>query len=142
MHNIRWDLLPGVISQVLINIAIFTLVLTIFGAGARAIIASPLIWNSLTSKHPAYEHEREVRLIILGLRNKLMPYITTRLRGSEIVPYIVHHSPIREPHNIVEIVVGPAALADTERSVRTMLDSFGVDLSIEISRSDIPYRAF
>ena len=33
MHNIRWDLLPGVISQVLINIAIFTLVLTIFGAG-------------------------------------------------------------------------------------------------------------
>ena len=32
MHTIRWDLLPGVISQVLINIAIFTLVLTIFGA--------------------------------------------------------------------------------------------------------------
>jgi hypothetical protein len=108
---------------------------------ARAVIASPLIWNSLTSKHPAYAHEREVRLVILGLRNKLMPYITTRLRGSEIVPYIVHHLPIREPHNIVEIVVGPAAPADTERSVHTMLNSLGVDPNVLVSRSDIPYRA-
>jgi hypothetical protein len=32
MHTIRWDLLPGVISQVFINMAILTLVLTIFGA--------------------------------------------------------------------------------------------------------------
>jgi Protein of unknown function (DUF2971) len=29
---------------------------------ARAVIASPLIWNCLTSKHPAYRHEQEVRL--------------------------------------------------------------------------------
>jgi hypothetical protein len=108
---------------------------------ARAIIASPLIWNSLTSKHPAYAHEREVRLIILGLRNKLMPYITMRLRGSEIVPYIVHRLPIREPHNIVEIVVGPAAPVDTERSVRTMLNSLDVDRNVGVNRSDIPYRA-
>jgi hypothetical protein len=71
------------------------------------------------------------RIIILGMRDRLMPYITTRLRGSEIVPYIVHHSPIREPHNIAEIVVGPAAAADAERSVRTLLDSFGVDPSVE-----------
>lgn len=34
---------------------------------ARAVIASPLIWNCLTSKHPAYTHEQEVRLIILGI---------------------------------------------------------------------------
>jgi hypothetical protein len=108
---------------------------------ARSVIASPLIWNSLTSKHPAYAHEREVRLVILGLRNKLLPYTTTRLRGSEIVPYIVHHLPIREPHNIVEIVIGPAAPADTERSVRTMLNSLAVDPNVRVSRSDIPYRA-
>jgi Protein of unknown function (DUF2971) len=108
----------------------------------RSTIASPLIWNCLTSKDPAYEHEKEVRLIILGQRNNLMPYITTRMRGSEIVPYIAHPRPIREPHNIVEIVVGPAAGADAERSVRTMLDSFGVDPNVLVSRSDIPYRAF
>jgi hypothetical protein len=108
---------------------------------ARSVIASPLIWNCLTSKHPAYAHEQEVRLIILGLRDKLMPFIATRLRGSEIVPYIVHGTPIREPHNIVEIVVGPAASADAERGVRTMLESLGIDPSVVISRSDIPYRA-
>jgi hypothetical protein len=31
---------------------------------ARAVIASPLIWNCLTTKHPAYAHECEVRLIL------------------------------------------------------------------------------
>jgi hypothetical protein len=108
----------------------------------RSTIASPLIWNCLTSKHPAYEHEKEVRLIILGQRNNLMPYITTRMRGSEIVPYIAHPRSIREPDNIVEIVVGPAAGIDAARSVRTMLDSFGVDPNVLVSRSDIPYRAF
>jgi len=107
---------------------------------ARAIIASPLIWNCLTSKHPAYEHEQEVRLIILGLRERLMPYIKTRLRGSEIVPYVVHDMPLRRGNNIAEIVVGPAAPPEAERSVHTLLTSLGVDPIPPISRSDIPYR--
>ena len=51
------------------------------------------------------------------------------------------HSPIREPYNIVEIVVGPAAPADAERSLRTMLKSLGVDPSVAVGRSDVPYRA-
>jgi len=68
-----------------------------------------------------------------------MPYIKTRLRGSEIVPYIPHPRPIREPGIIVEIVVGPAAGPDAERTVRTMLDAFGINP--ETNRSRIPYRA-
>jgi hypothetical protein len=108
---------------------------------ARAIIASPLIWNCLTTKHPAYQHEQEVRLIILGLRDQLMPYIKTRLRGSETVPYIMHDMPVRKPHNIGEIVVGPAAPPDAERTVRTFLTSLGGDPNVPVSRSDIPYRA-
>ncbi len=108
---------------------------------AREIIASPLIWNCLTSKHPAYAHEREVRLIILGQRERLLPHVTTRLRGSEIVPYIAHSMSVREPHNIVEIVTGPAAPSDAERSLRTLLASLGVDPNIPVGRSDIPYRA-
>src|SRR5260221_11932446 len=32
----------------------------------REIIASPMIWNCLTSKHPAYEHEQELRLVMMG----------------------------------------------------------------------------
>ena len=33
---------------------------------AREIITQPVIWNCLTSKHPACEHEQEVRLVIMG----------------------------------------------------------------------------
>jgi hypothetical protein len=89
----------------------------------------------------AYEHESEVRLIVLGQREKLLPYIKTRLRGSEIVPHIEHQMPLRERHSIVEIVVGPAAPADAERTVRTVLSSLGADASLPVQRSEIPYRA-
>jgi hypothetical protein len=108
---------------------------------AREIIASPLIWNCLTSKNPAYAHEEEVRLIILGQRERLSPYVTTRLRGSDVVPYIAHPMSVREPQNIAEIVVGPAALSDAEHNLRALLASQGVDTNIPVNRSDIPYRA-
>lgn len=108
---------------------------------ARAVIAMPLIWNCLTTKHPAYAHEREVRLVIMGMPAVLSPHVTTRLRGSEIVPYIAQPMPIRERSNIAEIVVGPAAPQDAERSLRTLLKSLGVDPKLQVSRSDIPYRA-
>jgi hypothetical protein len=108
---------------------------------AREIIAQPLIWNCLTSKHPAYKHEQEVRLLIMGMPERLAPQVTTRLRGSEIVPYIAHPMPVREPHNITKIVIGPAAPPDTERTVRTLLASLGLDPKIEVGRSDIPYRS-
>jgi hypothetical protein len=108
---------------------------------ANTVIASPLIWNCLTSKHPAYAHEQEMRMVILGMRDRLLPYVATRIRGSEFVPYIVHKMPLRQPHSIVEIVVGPAAPADAERSVQMMLHSLGADPNLPIRRSDVPYRA-
>ena len=108
---------------------------------ARAVIASPLIWNCLTSKHPAYSHEQEVRLIILGMHDRLQPYIKTRIRGAEIVPYVPYRLPIRKPHSMGHILVGPAANADAERALRAMLESLGVTHEIPISRSLIPYRA-
>jgi hypothetical protein len=107
----------------------------------REIIASPLIWNCLTSKHPAYEHEQEVRLVMMGMPAAVSPFVVTRFRGSDIVPYIAQPMPLRVEHKIAEIVVGPAAPLDTERTVRTMLRSIGVGWDFPISRSDIPYRA-
>jgi len=107
----------------------------------RDIIASPLIWNCLTSKHPAYEHEQEVRLVMMGTPAVVAPFVTTRFRGSKIVPYIPQPMPFRAQHKIAEIVVGPAAPPDTERTVRTMLHSIGIDWDFPVSRSDIPYRA-
>jgi hypothetical protein len=106
----------------------------------REIIAQPLVWHCLTSKHPAYAHEQEVRLVIMGVAGQLSAHVTTRLRGSEIVPYIAHSMPLREPHHIAEIVVGPAAPLDAERTVRTLLASLGLDPNTPIGRSDIPYR--
>lgn len=107
----------------------------------REIIASPMIWNCLTSKHPAYEHEQEVRLVMMGTPPSVAPFVATRFRGSEIVPYIPQPMPIRVKHKIAEIVVGPAAPPDTERTLRTILRSIGIDWDFPISRSDIPYRA-
>jgi hypothetical protein len=108
---------------------------------ARTIIASPLIWNCLTSKHPAYVHEQEVRLITMGMHDKLGPFIRTRIRGADIVPYISHPTPVRKEQSIGHILVGPAANPDAERTVRTMLESVGIEHDIPISRSLIPYRA-
>lgn len=106
----------------------------------RTIVAAQLIWNCLTSKHAAYEREKEVRLIILGTTDKLKPKIKTRLRGSEIVPYIAHPLVV-SPQTIVEIVTGPAAGADAVRTVRTMLNSSNIDQTFPIEPSEIPYRA-
>jgi hypothetical protein len=107
---------------------------------AREMIAQPLIWNCLTSKHQAYEHEQEVRLVILGKPAKLWPHVTTRCRGAEVVPYIKHPMPVRA--NIAEIVIGPAAPTDTARTLRVMVNSLGIDpTSMNIDLSRIPYRA-
>jgi hypothetical protein len=98
-----------------------------------------LIMRSLVTKHPAYEHEREVRLMIMGREAQLSHYVKTRFRGSEIVPYIPQPWPAREPGSVVEIVIGPAAPPDTERTLRKFLSTLGMDFE-DISRSDIPYR--
>jgi hypothetical protein len=105
----------------------------------RELMASPIIWRSLTTKHPAYEHEQEVRLVILGTPARLSPYVKTRLRGSEIVPYIPQPWAARQPGNVVEIIIGPAGPPDTERTLRKFLSTLGMDFD-NISRSDIPYR--
>ena len=107
---------------------------------SRHLIASPLIWNALTSKHPAYAHEQEVRLLMMGTTDKLAPFIKTRSRGSEIVPYIPHPWNVREPGAIVEVLIGPAAPPGAEDAVRTMLATYGLK-DAEVERSDIPYRA-
>jgi hypothetical protein len=108
---------------------------------SRCTLASPLIWYALTSKHPAYKHEQEVRLVMANARENLVPFIKTRVRGSEIVPYVEHKMPMRKPPHLLEIVVGPAAPAGAERSVRIMLDALGADATVGVNRSGIPYRA-
>src|SRR6516225_6304047 len=105
------------------------------------ILASDVILNCLTSKHNAYKSKKEVRLIIVGTGDTSR--IRTRLRGSEIVPYIAYDLAVRSPQTILEIVTGPAAGTDAPRTVRTMLSSLKVEdhHKILVNPSEIPYRA-
>jgi hypothetical protein len=98
-----------------------------------------LIWRSLTTKHPAYQHEQEARLVVVGPPARLLPYVKTRLRGSEIVPYIPQPWAAREQGNVAEIIVGPAGPPDAERTLRKFLGTLSMDFD-NIRRSDIPYR--
>lgn len=102
-------------------------------------------WHALTTKHPAYEHEKEIRLIIIGMHTKLQEAkaIKTRLRGGEIVPYLESDDLFRKLSSPMEIIVGPTAVADAERTVRTFLEISGYEADkVKIDRSDIPYRSF
>jgi hypothetical protein len=106
---------------------------------ANELIASPLIWNCITSKHIAYENEREVRLVLMNQTENVAPYVRSRRRGGKIVPYIPHPFPVREPGAIQEIVIGPAAGADAGKRVQRMLEEHGLT-GVAVRRSSIPYR--
>jgi hypothetical protein len=64
--------------------------------------------------------------MMLGLRSKLKPYIETRVKNGELVVFVRHTMPIKEPRSIVEVVVGPSAGADAEHAVRSLLNSAGI----------------
>jgi hypothetical protein len=104
-----------------------------------SLIASPLIWYSLTAKHHAYRDEDEVRQVLLGSGDDLKPHVRTRVRGSEIVPYVAAPWRVRDAGMIKEIVVGPAASLGAEEAVIAMLRSYGVN-GVKVTRSKIPYR--
>jgi hypothetical protein len=108
---------------------------------ARAVVAAPLLWNALTCKHPAYEHEAEVRMIILGEKKKFKGKISKRTRNGRVIPHIPRRLPLRERGSITEIVIGPAAPKGAERDIRKLIKSLGMDSKIPVRRSRIPYRS-
>jgi hypothetical protein len=55
---------------------------------ARSVVAAPLIWNSLTCKHPGYQHEAEMRLVILGQASHFRGKLSKRTRNGKAIPYI------------------------------------------------------
>lgn len=78
--------------------------------------------------------------MLMGQTCNLTPYVKTRLRGSETVPYVAHPFRVRETGTIHEIVVGPAAPAAAGEQVEQMLRSHGLAPGVRITRSKIPYR--
>jgi hypothetical protein len=67
------------------------------------LVASELILNSLIVKDLDWAPEHETRLFIIGERANLSPYVSTRCRGTEIVPYIKSDMPLQQPRSITEI---------------------------------------
>jgi hypothetical protein len=108
---------------------------------ADELIAGQLIATSLTVKHEAYSNEQEVRLVMLGTRDNQKPYLRTRIRGSEIVPYMEGDMPLRDKNGITEIVIGPAAVSSANDAVHSLLQSLAVEPGDRIKNSGIPYRA-
>jgi len=104
----------------------------------KHVMAFGTLFVCATSKHEAYDNEREVRLLKLGVRTRFN--IETRVRNGELVAFVRHRIPLRSG-SIVEIVVGPSAGLDAEHAVRSLLNSAHIDpTSVPICRSDIPYR--
>jgi hypothetical protein len=105
------------------------------------LIVRHLILACVAVKHQAYSHEQEVRLVVAAGRDDQKGYVKTRIRGSEIVPYIEGDMPLREKDGIIEIVIGPAANTTAKDAVQILLQSSGVEPNDRIKYSGIPYRA-
>lgn len=90
-------------------------------AMARELLASQMVWNCLTAKHQCYADEREVRGIIMNVREKFDPW----RRTHEGRPYIEHALEMKMPGFVSEIIVGPFAPATAEDDLRSFLSEQG-----------------
>ncbi len=105
-------------------------------------LAVPILWNSITTKHCAYQNENETRLLVIGQLADLAPYIETRSRGPNLVSFIRSPMPIRAAGNITKIVIGPSArVPESKNAIRSLLISQGLTHEIPLCLSGIPYRA-
>ena len=98
---------------------------------AHELLASQLIWNCLTAKESKYADEREVRGIVMNVKEKFDPW--RRMHGGR--NYIEHELPLKTPGSIVEVLVGPQASADSEEKVAAFLKAEGYPEGIPVRRS-------
>lgn len=110
-------------------------------------LAKQICFYCVCFKHPAYSAEDEVRLLLINEAEKLLPFVKTRQRSDEIVPYIPYQcSPALREEGIVYLVrLGPAAPASAEDGLIQLLNANGYPMaggttSVPIDRSEIPYR--
>jgi hypothetical protein len=106
----------------------------------RVALATPLLFSSLTTKHPAWKHEAETRLIMINDKQKLANVIETRTRGSQIVSYIPITFPLQKPGILKNVWIGPAAIGEAEIGIENLLRANNIDPTDRIRRSVVPYR--
>jgi hypothetical protein len=100
--------------------------------------------HSLLTKHNAYHHEREYRLLISGPRNPIErdSHHQLRERNSEVVSYLSLPIPRwREAGVLTHLYIGPAApdhlLVQLVGAIRTL----GIPAPNNRGKSQIPYRS-
>ena len=110
-------------------------------------LAKQIYFYCVCFKHPAYSAEEEIRLLLINKAEKLLPFVKTRQRRDEIVPYIPFQcSPALRDEGIVSVIrLGPAEGSSTEDGLIQLLNSNGYPMSavttnVPIDRSEIPYR--
>jgi hypothetical protein len=99
-----------------------------------------LLQTTLFFKHEAYANEREFRFLQIHKANE-SPTVKVRTRPYVLVKYREFDWRSVAPDALKKIVVGPAA--DYERASQFAKDCLGLfhPRSVEVTRSEIPYRA-
>jgi hypothetical protein len=106
---------------------------TWFDAMNKLFIADLLIWNCLTAKADRYRHEQETRYIILGVRDIFNDWRRSLGKRS----YVETPLPLTVQGNLIEVLVGPLAVAGAEEDARDFLRSHGYSDSIPVTRSSV-----
>lgn len=94
-------------------------------------------------KHPAYQTEEEIRLLLINETEKLQPFVRTRVRQGALVPYIpwLFSPSLHQKGIVTDVRLGPAAPPSAEGAVHDLLSAYGISPAlVRIERSRIPYR--
>jgi hypothetical protein len=91
-------------------------------AMAKEYIARQLVWRSLTAKRSCWEHQSEVRFVVMNQRKNFDCLEKTHTDGRRYVTYAL---PLLEPGSIAEIMIGPAAPSDAESWLSKLLNYLG-----------------
>jgi hypothetical protein len=94
------------------------------------------VLSTITCKHAAFAHEREMRLLLVNDRSQLDPITEFRARGSSLVPYISSNLRVRGRGAITKVMIGPAADVLADDAVRAFLRRQGLPPDIA-ERRDI-----
>jgi hypothetical protein len=100
-------------------------------AMAKEYIARQLVWRCITAKRIRWEHQSEVRFVILNQSKNFGGLRKTHADGRT---YITYALPLLDAGCITEIMIGSAAPSDAERWVRELLGELGYP-TIPMTRS-------
>jgi Protein of unknown function (DUF2971) len=99
-------------------------------AMAKEYIARQLIWRCLTAKRSRWEHQSEVRFVVMN-QPKNFDGLEKAHGGRR---YITYALPLADPDSIAEIMIGSAAPGDAETWLQQLLNDLGYS-GVPVTRS-------